>query len=140
MVDRAKSTKNIVFCLNSTPHAFVGDGNKLTSILYKWNRDEECEGIEINLEVDGAFVAIGHTPNTHFIDALKDESGYLKTAALNTGNTLLTTCLMSHDGDIIEGVFAAGDCADKVYRQAVTAAGEGCKTALDAERYLSTFK
>jgi thioredoxin-disulfide reductase len=142
MVDRATYAENIYFILNAVPQAFVGDGNKLNSILYKWNRDQECEGIEINLKVDGAFVAIGHIPNTSFLgeSVLKDDSGYLETTLLNAGNTTFTTCLMSPDGDIIDGVYAAGDCADRVYRQAVTAAGEGCKAALDAERYLSTFK
>ena len=143
MVNRAKQTENIEFILNATPQAFVGNENKLTSVLYKWNRDNDCEGIEINLEVDGAFVAIGHTPNTSFLDKVcKDKDGYLITTCFYASTVPFTTCLMSDEFDtiIINGMFAAGDCADRIYRQAVTAAGEGCKAALDAERYLATFK
>lgn len=143
MVDRAKQTENIEFILNAVPQAFVGDGNKLTSILYNWNRDHDCEGIEINLDIDGAFVAIGHTPNTAFLNSVcKDKDGYLITTSYYIGAVPLTTCLMSNEfyTSIVDGMFAAGDCADRIYRQAVTAAGEGCKAALDAERYLAAFK
>jgi len=78
------------------------------------------------VDVHGVFIAIGHTPNTGFVgDQLdKDDAGYLKVQ----GRSTMTS---------VEGVFAAGDVADPVYRQAVTSAGEGCKAALDAERWLS---
>jgi thioredoxin reductase (NADPH) len=78
------------------------------------------------VEAAAAFVAIGHDPNTKmFKDVLDmDEQGYLKTVA----NTARTS---------VEGVFAAGDVADKVYRQAITSAGTGAMAALDAERWLS---
>ncbi|MFI5205127.1 MAG: NAD(P)/FAD-dependent oxidoreductase, partial [Flavobacteriales bacterium] len=107
-----------------------------------WNTDTEevlgakqVEGVRIkntktgekrDLKVTGFFVAIGHTPNTEiFKDWLDmDETGYLK---IQPGTSKTK----------VDGVFASGDCADKVYRQAVTAAGTGCMAALDAERYLA---
>lgn len=83
------------------------------------------DGSTMDVKVDGIFIAIGHQPNTRvFGDQLdKDETGYLETKA----GTSLTN---------IDGVFAAGDVADKTYRQAITAAGSGCMAALDAQRYL----
>ena len=112
------------------------------AITVHWNTetvevlgDEEVSGVKVinnktkeesQLDVEGFFVAIGHKPNTDiFKPWLKmDETGYLKV----TPGTSYTN---------VEGVFASGDAADKVYRQAVTAAGTGCMAALDAERYLT---
>ena len=85
-------------------------------------------GVESALEVKGLFIAIGHTPNTDFLKGSGlglDEKGYVK---LGDG---FRTCTN------IPGVFAAGDLADPIYRQAITAAGMGCKAALDAERWLA---
>jgi len=78
------------------------------------------------IPVKGFFVAIGHTPNTKIFDDWldQDETGYLK---VTPGSTLTN----------VEGVFASGDAQDRIYRQAITAAGTGCMAALDAERYLT---
>lgn len=79
----------------------------------------------LDIDIDGFFLAIGHKPNTDvFKDFISlDEQGYIKTSAPGTATN-------------IDGVFAAGDCADPIYRQAITSAGTGCRAALDAERFL----
>ena len=84
------------------------------------------DGSSSKLTIDGVFVAIGHTPNVAFLDGLVDldEKGYIKTGFTTDTSTS------------VPGVFAAGDVADSVYRQAVTAAGTGCQAAIDAERWL----
>ena len=78
------------------------------------------------------FIAIGHKPNTDiFVDQLAMKNGYLSVKSGNDGNATMTS---------VEGVFAAGDVADHIYRQAITSAGSGCMAALDAEKYLDNLK
>ena len=86
------------------------------------------DGSTKDLDVDGVFIAIGHTPNTSLFEGQLDmNGGYIKVQSGAQGNATQTS---------IEGVFAAGDVMDHIYRQAITSAGTGCMAALDAERYL----
>ena len=113
----------IVLQLNAEVDEVVGDNMGVTGVRVKHNNGSVTE-----LSVDGLFVAIGHTPNTALFDgqlALKD--GYLVVSGGRDGNATATN---------VPGVFAAGDVADHVYRQAITSAGAGCMAALDVERYL----
>ena len=121
MQDRVKATPNITVYWNSETAEILGQF-KTEAVRIKNTKT----GVEQTIPISGFFVAIGHEPNSSiFKDWLDmDEAGYIKT----TPGTSKTN---------IEGVFAAGDVQDKIYRQAVTAAGSGCMAALDAERYLS---
>lgn len=102
----------------------VGDDTGVTGIRIKSVKDDN----EIQMALAGVFIAIGHIPNTGiFADQLEMKDGYLTIHSGTTGNATATSA---------EGVFAAGDVADHVYRQAVTSAGFGCMAALDAEKYL----
>ena len=121
MVDRAKGSDRVDFLVDSVVEEVLGDERVTGVIVRNVKTDERTE-----IPADGFFVAIGHDPNTELyrgqIDM--DDSGYV----ITRGKTTETN---------IEGVFAAGDVQDHVYRQAVTAAGSGCMAALDAERWLS---
>ncbi|QEC43739.1 thioredoxin-disulfide reductase [Pseudobacter ginsenosidimutans] len=121
MQDRVLATPNIQVYWETETDEIIGE-NKVESVRVKNVKTGATETIP----VQGFFVAIGHTPNSDiFKDYLEmDEAGYIKTIP-GTSKTN------------VEGVFAAGDVQDKIYRQAVTAAGSGCMAALDAERYLS---
>ena len=120
MADRVINTPNIKIYWNSETDEVIGD-KKVESVRIK-NRQT---GEKQDIPVSAFFVAIGHEPNSAiFKDWLDmDEAGYVKTIPGTTKTN-------------VEGVFASGDVQDKVYRQAVTAAGTGCMAALDAERYL----
>jgi thioredoxin reductase (NADPH) len=90
------------------------------------------DGSKEDIPVMGAFIAIGHKPNTElFVGQLDMEGGYIKTQSGLVGNATATN---------IQGVFAAGDVQDHIYRQAITSAGTGCMAALDAQRYLETLE
>ncbi|WP_415060596.1 thioredoxin-disulfide reductase [Flavobacterium sp.] len=123
MEERVRKTQNIEILLNTETVEVKGDGQVVSSVLVK----ERTTGKETEIPATGFFVAIGHKPNTDiFVDYLDlDETGYIK----NVPGRALTN---------VEGVFVAGDAADHVYRQAITAAGTGCMAALDAERYLAS--
>ncbi|MCA1322743.1 thioredoxin-disulfide reductase [Herbaspirillum sp. alder98] len=102
----------------------VGDESGVTGIKIKSTQG----GAVTDIAVHGLFVAIGHKPNTTIFDGQLDmQNGYLKTRAGNEGFATATS---------IDGVFAAGDVQDHIYRQAITSAGTGCMAALDAQRYL----
>lgn len=106
----------------------LGDANGVTGVRIKNSQTGEKK----DLAVAGVFVAIGHKPNTDiFQDQLDMKDGYLKVQTGSQGNATQTS---------IEGVFAAGDVSDHIYRQAITSAGTGCMAALDAERYLDSLE
>jgi thioredoxin reductase (NADPH) len=122
MQERVLKAPNIKVYWNTDTEEVLGD-KRVESIRIRNNKT----GIEQIIPVSGFFVAIGHQPNSEIFRGWldMDEAGYLKTIA-GTSKTN------------VEGVFASGDVQDKIYRQAVTAAGSGCMAALDAERYLGT--
>ena len=123
MIDYARSKDNVDFVTNAVVDEVLGEKDgKVTGVRVR----DVNTGDHTDLDVDGVFVAIGHDPNTAlFRDILDvDEAGYLLTKPGSTATN-------------IDGVFAAGDVVDHVYRQAVTAAGMGCMAALDAERWLT---
>ena len=101
----------------------LGDDMGVTGMRIRNN-----DGSTKDLDVDGVFIAIGHSPNTGLFEGQLDMAGgYIKVQSGTQGNATQTS---------IEGVFAAGDVMDHIYRQAITSAGTGCMAALDAERYL----
>jgi thioredoxin reductase (NADPH) len=124
MVDRVKNTENIEILMNTITEEVIGDGQVVTKIRVKNTLTEQVSEIPVT----GFFLAIGHKPNTDIFTELElDETGYI---IAKPGSTQTN----------IPGVFAAGDVADHVYRQAITAAGTGCMAALDAERYLASLE
>ena len=121
MADRVLAAENVNVAWNSVVDEFLGDGKRLSGIRLK----SVADGSLREIPVSGAFVAIGHSPNTALfagIPGFLDGAGYI---AVDRGRTC------------VEGVFAAGDCADPLYRQAVVAAGAGAAAALEAERFLA---
>jgi thioredoxin reductase (NADPH) len=122
MQHRVLNTENIEVIYNSETDDIIGK-DMVEGVVIKNNITNELT----TLQVTGFFVAIGHKPNTDIFKSQinMDDSGYIDVIAGSSKTN-------------IEGVFAVGDCADKTYRQAVTAAGSGCMGALDAERYLAS--
>lgn len=115
----------IDLALNAQLDEVLGDAMGVTGVRLRNN-----DGSTRELQVEGVFIAIGHDPNTGlFKDQLELKDGYLVVKGGREGNATATS---------IEGVFAAGDVADDVYRQAITSAGAGCMAALDAEKYLES--
>jgi thioredoxin reductase (NADPH) len=121
MEDRARANDKIEFVTNAVVEEVLGENSVTGVTIRDVNTDETTE-----LPADGLFVAIGHDPNTKlFVGQLElDDAGYIVTRPGSTQTS-------------VEGVFAGGDVVDHTYRQAVTAAGMGCMTALDAERWLA---
>ena len=122
MVHRVLNTPNIEVLYNTETAEILGNGKNVTAVKVINNKTDE----ESIIAVEGFFVAIGHKPNTDIFKGWldMDETGYLITKPDSTQTN-------------IEGVFACGDAQDKLWREAITAAGTGCMAALEAERYLA---
>lgn len=125
MEERVRKTENITILMNHDTVEVLGDQQVVTGVKTK----NKTTGAIFDIPATGFFVAIGHKPNTDIFKPFitLDETGYI----VNTPGTSKTN---------VAGVFVAGDAADHVYRQAITAAGTGCMAALDAERYLATLE
>lgn len=123
LLEKVKEGK-VEIVWNTQVDEILGDKDGVTGIRVK-----EHSGVMRDLQIDGVFIAIGHAPNTKiFEQQLEMENGYIKVNGGSKGNLTQTS---------IEGVFAAGDVMDSVYRQAITSSGTGCMAALDAEKYLT---
>lgn len=126
MTERAEKNSKVKFMTNKVVKEVLGkdeNGRKvMTGVLLEDTKSGKTEEVQ----ADGLFIAIGHKPNTGLFKGVleMDETGYLKVQGASTYTN-------------VPGVFAAGDVADKTYRQAVTAAGTGCRAAIDAERWLA---
>jgi len=129
LFEKAKGNGNIDILWNHTLKEVLGDESGVNSILLN-NLNNKSE--EVPLNVQGVFIAIGHNPNTEIFDnqIQLDGSNYI---VLDKSNNRFSTQTS------VEGIFAAGDVADPIYRQAVTSAGSGCMAALDAEKYLDNL-
>ena len=126
LMEKVKEGK-ITLELNQTLDEVLGDSSGVTGMRMK----NVQTGATKDLALTGVFIAIGHKPNTDlFTGQLKMTNGYIDTRGGNQGNATATN---------IEGVFAAGDVQDQIYRQAVTSAATGCMAALDADKYLATL-
>jgi len=144
MADRAREHEDIQFRWNTELEAIHGSqtegvtGATLVSHPEGYPREKGESGIDVDretVEVGGVFYAVGHAPNTQFLDGTgveRDESGYIFTQTDAAGRPTAQTA--------VDGVFAAGDVADPRYRQAITSAGTGSMAALDAEAFLETLQ
>ena len=126
MIEKARNNPKVEFMMDTTVEEVVGEENmgikKMTHLMVKNVKTGEVKPFK----VDGFFIGIGHSPNTGLFKGLidMDENGYI----IPKGRSTYTN---------IEGVFACGDVQDHVYRQAISAAGSGCMSAIDAERWLA---
>lgn len=119
-----EKTGNVTIAWNHTLDEVLGDDSGVTGIRIKHTQDDSTQDIDLA----GVFIAIGHSPNTSIFDQQLDmKNGYITVNSGLHGNATATS---------VEGIFAAGDVMDHIYRQAITSAGTGCMAALDAERYL----
>ena len=126
LLDKVKNG-NITVAWDSVLDEVLGDDSGVTGMRIKNVKDGSTQ----DLELQGVFIAIGHRPNTElFRDQLDIENGYIVVQGGRDGAATQTST---------EGVFAAGDVMDHIYRQAVTSAGTGCMAALDAERFLDAL-
>jgi len=124
LMAKTRNGGNMRVLWNHTLDDVLGDASGVTGVRVK----DVKSGATQDLTVHGVFIAIGHTPNTQIFEGQLDMAGgYIKVKGGSEGNATATS---------VPGVFAAGDVADHVYRQAVTSAGTGCMAALDAEAYL----
>lgn len=125
LVDRLRKLETegkVEFVLNANVKEILGDGNLVNGVRV------EINGQDRTITLSGVFMAIGHEPSTK---PFKGQIELYEDGTVKTGFT-------SETSTSVPGVFAAGDCADRVYRQAITSAGQGCKAALDAEKYLQS--
>ena len=124
LIEKAEN-ENVTILWDHVLEEVLGDGDGVTGVRLKHVQTEEPREVD----AQGVFIAIGHTPNTGIFEGqLEMEGGYI---VLHPGNSGMATATS------VEGVFAAGDVADPIYRQAVTSAGSGCMAALDAEKFLA---
>jgi thioredoxin reductase (NADPH) len=127
MLDRAKNNPKIEFCEWRQIIEIIGE-EKVNAVIIEDTRTKE----KSKMNIDGIFVAIGHVPNTNFVKTHLEttESGYL---------TKPNSDIKFQNMSKIPGIFVAGDVEDQIYRQAITAAGEGCKASIDCERWLESI-
>ncbi|NVK30053.1 MAG: thioredoxin-disulfide reductase [Gammaproteobacteria bacterium] len=126
LFEKAKNG-NVEIIWNHNVEEVLGDASGVTGLRLKSTQDDSTRDIDVM----GAFIAIGHSPNTSLFEGqLEMSNGYIKVNSGLNGNATATS---------IEGIFAAGDVMDQVYRQAITSAGTGCMAALDAEKYLDNL-
>jgi len=126
LIEKSK-TGNVTIEWNYTLDEVLGDDSGVTGLRIKSTKDDSTKQVDVM----GVFIAIGHKPNTAIFEGqLEMNHGYITVKSGTAGNATATS---------VEGVFAAGDVADHIYRQAITSAGSGCMAALDAERYLDNL-
>nr|VFJ87262.1 MAG: thioredoxin reductase (NADPH) [Candidatus Kentron sp. H]VFJ88902.1 MAG: thioredoxin reductase (NADPH) [Candidatus Kentron sp. H]VFJ95141.1 MAG: thioredoxin reductase (NADPH) [Candidatus Kentron sp. H] len=125
-IEEKAKTGNVTIAWDSVMDEVLGDASGVTGLRIKNVKDNSTQ----DLDLKGVFVAVGHKPNTDIFEGqLEMKGGYIAVSGGRDGNATATS---------VEGVFAAGDVADHVYRQAITSAGSGCMAALDAEKFLDS--